>query len=93
MRIDSYNQVAAVYQSGKTAKTQNTQGISKGRDEVQISSFGYDYQIAKQAVAETSDIREDKVSKLQASIQSGEYDVDSGDFANKLLEKYSAAQL
>lgn len=93
MRIEAYNQVAAMYQTNKAAKTQSTYGVSQARDEVQISSFGHDFQIAKQAVAEASDIREDKVSELKSSVQSGDYSVDSGDFANKLLEKYGTAQL
>lgn len=92
MRIDAYNQVAAMYKASKPAKTQSTYGVSQARDEVQISSFGRDFQVAKQAVAETSDIREEKVSKLKASVQSGNYKVDSGDFANKLYEIYNAKQ-
>ena len=81
-----------MYQTNKTAKTQSTYGVSHARDEVQISSFGRDFQVAKQAVAETSDIRDEKVSKLIASVQSGSYKVDSGDFANKLMENYRATQ-
>lgn len=92
MRIDTYNQVAAMYNTSKPVKTQSTAGVSGARDEVQISSFGRDFQIAKQAVAEASDIRDDKVSTLKTSVQSGNYSVDSGDFASKLLEKYNAAQ-
>ena len=91
MRVETYNQIAALYKTNKTAKTQGIAGTGSARDEVQISSFGRDYQIAKQAVAETSDIREDKVSELKSSVQSGKYQVDSGDFASKLLEKYNAA--
>lgn len=91
MRIEAYNQVAALYKTSKAAKSQSTKGIAAGRDEVQISSFGHDFQIAKQAVAEASDIREEKVSELKARVQSGNYSVDSGDFASKLLEKYNAA--
>ncbi len=91
MRIEAYNQVAALYKTGKSAKASGIKGASAGRDEVQISSFGRDFQIAKQAVAEASDIREDKVSELKASVQSGNYKVDSGDFASKLLVKYRAA--
>ena len=90
MRIDAYNQVAALYNTNKAVKTQKTNNVSSARDEVQISSFGRDYQIAKQAVAEASDIREDKVSELKTSVQSGNYSVDSGDFASMLLEKYNA---
>ena len=91
MRIEAYNQVAALYKANKTTKTQSAKGIAMGRDEVQISSFGRDFQIAKQAVAEASDIREEKVSELKTRVQSGNYSVDSGDFASKLLEKYNAA--
>lgn len=92
MRIEAYNQVAQLYKGGKSAKAQKTYDASAGRDHVTISQAGYDYQIAKQAVAEASDIREDKVAQLKARIESGSYKVDSGDFASKLLEKYNALQ-
>lgn len=58
MRVEAYNQVAQLYNREKTQKVQNTKQMSTGRDEVQISSMGRDYQIAKQAVADASDIRE-----------------------------------
>ena len=89
MRVEAYNQVAQLYNREKTQKVQNTKQMSTGRDEVQISSMGRDYQIAKQAVADASDIREDKVAELKTSVQSGKYDVDSGDFASMLLAKYN----
>lgn len=57
MRVEAYNQVAQLYNREKTQKVQNTKQMSTGRDEVQISSMGRDYQIAKQAVADASDIR------------------------------------
>jgi negative regulator of flagellin synthesis FlgM len=92
MRIEAYNQVAQLYQGSKSGKTQKVSGMTAGRDEVTISRAGYDYQIAKQAVAEASDIREDKVANLKSRVESGNYKVDSGDFASKLLEKYNALQ-
>ena len=88
MRIETYNQVAQIYKTSQTAVAKKTSSISKGRDEVQISQTGRDYQIAKQAVAEASDIREDRVAQLKAKVDSGNYEVNSGDFASKLLEKY-----
>lgn len=91
MRIEAYNQVAQIYKTTQKAAAKNTSRISKGRDEVQISQTGRDYQIAKQAVAEASDIREDKVAQLKAKVDSGNYEVNSGDFASKLLEKYQAS--
>ena len=89
MRIEAYNQVTQVYNSAKASKLKGAQGTSK-RDEVQISQAGRDYQVAKQAVAETSDIREDKVAQLKAEIASGNYKVEAGDFAARLIQKYNA---
>lgn len=68
MRIEAYNQIASIYKTSKTGKVQQPYGVSTGRDEVQISQLGRDYQIAKQAVAEASDIREDKVAELKTSV-------------------------
>lgn len=91
MRIEAYNQIASIYKTSKTGKVQQPYGVSTGRDEVQISRLGRDYQIAKQAVAEASDIREDKVAELKAKVNSGSYSVDTADFAKKLLEKYNTS--
>ena len=44
MRVEAYNQVAQLYNREKTQKVQNTKQMSTGRDEVQISSMGRDYQ-------------------------------------------------
>ena len=89
MRIEAYNQIGQVYNAGKASKVKGTGNISK-RDEVQISQAGRDYQVAKQAVAEAPDVREDKVAALKNKIASGNYKVETGDFAAKLLEKYEA---
>lgn len=89
MRIDAYNQVAAVYQSSKPARVSQTKKTSGFQDQLHISQAGRDFQIAKQAVANASDIREDKVAELKTKVDSGNYQVDVGDFASKLLEKYN----
>ena len=89
MRIDAYNQISALYQTQSTSKVKSTNTVSKPRDQVQISQTGRDYQVAKQAVANASDVREDKVAELKSKIDSGNYDVDTDDFASKLLEKYN----
>lgn len=90
MRIETYNQVAGLYKLNKPAKASNSAGVQTGRDQVQISRAGKDYQIAKQAVADASDVREDKVADLKARIAAGTYNVSPDDFASKLLEKYNA---
>ena len=93
MRIDAYNQIAKIYKTNKAGKVTNASSVAAARDEVQISSFGRDYQIAKQAVQEASDIRTDKVAELKAKVNAGSYHVDNGDFASKLLAKYKAAKM
>lgn len=90
MRIEAYNQVAQLYSANKATGMTGVKKASMGRDEVQISSVGRDYQVAKKAVAEASDIREDKVAEMKSKIASGSYRVDTGDFASKLLSKYYA---
>ena len=62
MRIDAYNQIAQLYQTGKSIRTNKANSTASVRDEVQISQTARDYQIAKQAVAGASDVREDKVA-------------------------------
>ncbi len=89
MRIEAYNQITQIYNSGTVSKMKGV-GSADKRDEVQISQSGRDYQVAKQAVSEASDIREDKVAQVKNRIASGNYKVSTGDFAAKLLEKYEA---
>ena len=92
MRVEAYNSVAQIYKT-RAAGASAAAKTEKSRDQVEISSIGYDYQIAKQAVAEASDIREDKVAALSAKVKSGTYDVSNEAFAEKLLEKYRSFML
>ena len=93
MRIEAYNQVAQIYAANKTAKTNSTAKTSSAKDVFQMSSAGRDLQVAKQAVAEASDIREDKVAEMKAKYANGNVSVDTGDFASVLLEKYKLNSL
>lgn len=89
MRIEAYNQVAQIYAANKTAKTTSTAKTSSAKDVFQMSSAGRDLQVAKQAVAEASDVREDKVADMKQKIEAGNYQVNTGDFASVLLAKYN----
>ncbi len=90
MRISAYNAITQVYQTRKpsTARTNKT---SSFRDEFDISEAGKDYQVAKKAVAESPDTREDLVKSMKKKY-SGDVQVDTGDFADILLKKYSEVQ-
>ena len=87
MRIEAYNQIGQIYAPKKTYGTQKTNTVSR-TDQVQISSIGKDIQTVKQAVANTPDVREDKISSVKPKIQNGTYEVSSDDFASKLLAAY-----
>ena len=91
MRIDAYNQIAQIYGVQSTGRTAHTQSTAQLSDQVSISQTGREYQVAKKAVSEASDIREDKVSQLKSRIDAGTYTVDEGDFASKLLAKYNSS--
>ncbi len=89
MRIDAYNQVGQIYKTDAKMKTQKVWKASD-TDKVEISAFGKIYQIAKKAVNDVPDIREDKIAEIKARIDNGTYDVSAESFADKLLESYDA---
>lgn len=88
MRIEAYTQVQQIYQSQKVSRSKKTNAASQTNDQLQISSRGKDYQIAKAAVAGAPDVREELTASIKAKIQSGTYSVDTNTFADKLLKKY-----
>ena len=92
MRVDAYNAISQVYSAKRPSGVKSSKEVSSpyARDEVQISSFGRDFQVAKQAVADASDVREDVVSEMKAKY-SGAVQVDVDDFASVLLQKYNQA--
>lgn len=86
MRIEAYTQVQQVYNTNKTARNENAKKASF-TDAVEISSLGKDIQVAKQAVANTPDVREDLAASIKAQIKAGTYSVSGEQLANKLLSQ------
>ena len=87
MRISSMMQVSQIYNANATKSTTKTVSTGK-KDQLELSALGKDYQVAKAAVSAASDVREDKVAAIKASMADGSYQVGTEDFANKLLEAY-----
>ena len=92
MRIDAYAQVQQAYGNKKTHKVQK-EVRTTFRDQVEISSKGKDIQIAKTAVANAADVREEVVAPLKSKVEAGAYEISGEAFARKLFEKYNKAQL
>ncbi len=88
MRIDAYMQVNQLYHATKTKKTDSTKQASNASDKCEISDFGKELRVAKQAISETPDVREDKVQALKAAIESGSYDLSMNRLVDKLTDKY-----
>lgn len=88
MRIDALAEVSQLYQATGTRK-KTEKPVSYAKDSVEISGFGKDLQIAKQAVAQAEDIRVDKVQELKTSMANGTYNVPMGALADKLLNGFT----
>lgn len=87
MRIEAMSQVAQIYKTNQTQGVNKTQK-AKAKDEVHISEAGKDFQIAKRALQEVPDVRQEKIAAIKSSMEAGTYEVDSDSLAEKLLEKY-----
>ena len=88
MRIDAMSEISQLYQANGTRK-RTEKSTSYTKDSVEISGFGRELQIAKQAVAQTEDVREDKVQELKAQLANGTYNVPMSALADKLLNGFT----
>ncbi|MCL2350758.1 MAG: flagellar biosynthesis anti-sigma factor FlgM [Defluviitaleaceae bacterium] len=89
MRIDN------IYSPQKIARPVNA--VSRGKadrtlntnfaDAYTPSSLATDFNVARKAVANTPDIRTDKVDDIINRINSGDYNVSADDVAGKILDQ------
>ncbi len=86
MRIDALNKINEIYKSSSVKSTSKAKG-SSFNDMLEISQTGKDYQIAKQIVARTPDVREAKINEIKERMQAGTYNVTIEDVADKLINQ------
>ncbi len=84
MRVDAINHVSQMYKPANTKKAGKTGEIGK-QDAYEISQSAKDYQVAKKAVAEAPEVREDEVARLKEALASGAYNVSSQEIAEKMV--------
>jgi len=73
---------------GITAPANTTEAIETERtqnDRVSLSDASKEMQTAKDAVAATSDIRQEKVDAIKQDVENGTYEIDPGKIAEKML--------
>lgn len=87
MRIDAFNKVSQLYKTNDVKSTAKSKGASFS-DTLEISQTGKDYQVAKQIIGRTPDIRETKVNEIKQRMEAGNYHVNIQDVADKLVDKY-----
>jgi negative regulator of flagellin synthesis FlgM len=87
MRIDAFNKISELYKASSVKSTAKTKGKSFS-DTLEISQTGKDYQVAKQIVARTPDIRETNVNEIKQRMEAGTYNVTIEEVADKIVDKY-----
>lgn len=87
MRIDAYNAVNQVYQTNTQAKKVTTDKKASS-DKLEISQAGKDIAVAKKAIAEVPDVREDRVETIKKQMAEGTYSVSMEDVADKMIDSF-----
>lgn len=87
MRINSFDKISQMYKASSTSKTHRSSSYG-GSDQVQISQVGKDFQVAKAAVKNSSDIRTDKVDAIKTQMEQGTYQVSNKDVADKVVDRF-----
>ena len=87
MRIDAFNKVTEMYQTNNVKSAVKAKSNSFS-DTLEISQMGKGYQVAKQAVARTPEVREATVNDIKQRIEAGTYNVTIQDVADKLVNHY-----
>ena len=83
--IQKQNKASRV-KSAKTGSVSGTGGTSKV-DQVSISGKSRDMQKLRAVIADTPDVREDKVAELREKIASGRYQVSAREIAKSILDE------
>ena len=86
MRVEAYSAVNRIYQSGAASSAKKGGSTALYSDKLENSRTAKDYQTAKEAVSQTSDVREDKVAQIKAAMEAGTYRVSAQAVAGKMLE-------
>ena len=85
MKINGSIRTYEVKPQDKPVSSERISRAEERTDMVTISSKAKDFTVAKKALMNMPDIREDKVQSIKARIDAGTYNVSGMDVANKLF--------
>lgn len=86
MRVDAYSAVSQIYHKGAASSVKKKGGTASYSDKLEISRTAKDYQVAKEAVSNASEVREDKVAYIKAKMAAGTYRVSAEAVAGRILD-------
>ena len=84
MRIEAYNAVSQEYQASTQVKNVNSNKKVGRDDKLEISQTGKDINVAKKAMQNAPEVREDRVAAIKKQMEEGTYAVSMEDVANKI---------
>ncbi len=85
MRINSMSNISSIYTANKAKKVYKQDAGKEIKDSVSLSSFAKELSVAKQAVDNTADIRQEKVAAIKEQIKNGTYNISAEQVADKML--------
>lgn len=88
MRIEAYNAVSQAYQASTQVKNVNSNKKVGRDDKLEISQTGKDINVAKKAMQNAPEVREDRVAAIKKQMEEGTYAVSMEDVANKIMSLF-----
>ncbi|MDR1559364.1 MAG: flagellar biosynthesis anti-sigma factor FlgM [Clostridiales bacterium] len=85
MKINNVMRTYQVQRPDKPASSERVSRAEERTDMVTLSTKARDFSAINKVLADTPDIRADKVQNLKAQIDAGTYNVSGMDVANKLF--------
>jgi flagellar biosynthesis anti-sigma factor FlgM len=85
MRITNAYGVYNTYPTKKAAPAARGRDKANAGDSVSLSAAGNEFNLARRAVTELPEVREARVTQLQAQLQSGTYSVSAADVAARIF--------
>lgn len=85
MRIQSLNKVSQMYSNNATNRVAKSNKVA-AKDTVEISKQAKELQVAKNAVKQSPDIRQEKVEAIKRQMATGTYDVSNKEVASKIVD-------
>ncbi len=88
MKINKTNKIFQIYENMKNGRLNSNKNVSK-KDEFKASEKALDYQFAINKLKEVPEIRKERVERIKAQVQSGNYNVEGKKIAEKIVGRPS----